>query len=62
MRGNDPKTFFTEEEQKQIARTIEQVEQETAGEICVRIERECKKDVLTHCHELLDSLGISATA
>jgi uncharacterized membrane protein len=56
-----PKLFFTKEEQDQIVREVTAAEEKTSAEIVVRLERNCPGDPLTHCRDLLQSLGITQT-
>ena len=55
------KQFFTEEQQAEILKAVQQAEKNTSGEIRVHIENECEGDVLARSVYLFKKLGMTKT-
>lgn len=55
-------TFFTSEQQARILAAIKEAENDTSGEIRVRIETRCNEDVLDRAAWVFRKLGMQKTA
>lgn len=62
MKENDPKTFFTPDEEQQIASAIHEAELKTSGEIRVHLAKKIKKSAFDDATQLFEKLKMTETA
>ena len=61
-RSNNPKKFFTKEEQERILAAIAEAEHRTSGEIRLHVEGKCPTDQpLKHAEKVFSKLGMDKT-
>ncbi len=61
MRSNNPKKFFTKEEEDKIVSAIKSAEMETSGEIRVHLERKIDGDIIKKTIQIFNKIGMSNT-
>jgi uncharacterized membrane protein len=54
-------SHFSEAERKEIKQTIELVESQTSGEVCVCLEKYCDADPISRAQEYFEKLNLSKT-
>lgn len=61
MSANDPKQFFTQEQQDTLIQAIREAERNSSGEIRIHVIRSSSEDLLSKGQRLFEKLGMTKT-
>lgn len=61
MNTNDPKHFFTQEQQSTLLQAIREAERNSSGEIRIHVIRSTQEDLLSKGQRLFEKLGMTKT-
>ncbi len=61
MSANDPKHFFTPEQQETLIKAIREAERNSSGEIRIHVIRSSSEDLLSKGQKLFEKLGMTKT-